>query len=252
MVGTQEKGFVNVEITAASPGGHSSMPPPHTAVGAVAAAVRELEEHPMPTRITGATRSSFEFLAPEMPFVPRLVLANLWLLGPLAERRFADDPAGNARIRTTTAATMIAGGVKENVLPLQARAVVNFRILPGDTVAGVLDHVRRTVGPGVRVAREGSHAIDPSAEASPDSPEFRLLQRTVAEALPGTLVAPNLLSGGTDTRHYERLSPAIYRFLPVHLEARDLTRIHGTDERVAVADYAAAVGFYGRLLRNVS
>jgi carboxypeptidase PM20D1 len=228
------------------------MPPPHTAIGAVAAAVQALEENQMPTRITGATRASFAYLAPEMTFGQKLILANLWLFGPLAERDFASKPAGNARIRTTTAATLISGGVKENVLPLRARAVVNFRILPGDTVAGVLDHVRQIAGPGVKVAQQGTHAVDPSPESDPAAAEFRLLQRTVSEVLPDAVTAPNLLSGGTDTRHYESLTRNVYRFLPIRMTAEDLSRLHGTNERVKIEDYAAAIHFYVCLVRNAA
>jgi len=256
LVGTEEKGFVNIELTADSPGGHSSMPPPHTAIGLVAAAVQALEAHPMPSRITGATRASFAYLAPEMTFGQKLILANLWLFGPLAERDFASQPAGNARIRTTTAATLISGGVKENVLPLRARAVVNFRILPGDTVASVLAHVRNevrnSVGSGVKVSQQGTHAVDPSPESDPAAPEFRLLQRTVSETLPGAVTAPNLLSGGTDTRHYEMLTRNVYRFLPIRMTDEDLSRLHGTNERVRIDDYATAVRFYMRLMRNAA
>jgi carboxypeptidase PM20D1 len=251
MVGTAEKGYVNVELTAQATGGHSSMPPPHTAIGEVAAAVHALEEHPMPPHVSGATRDSFETLAPEMPFVPRLILSNLWLFGPLIEKQAESDPPANARLRTTTAATMISGGVKENVLPSGARAVVNFRILPGDSVAGVLDHVRKTVGPGVKVAQEGLQATEPSPTADMTAPEFQLIQRTVAEVFPGTLVAPNLLSGGTDSKHYQRLTRNVYRFLAVPMEAKDLPRLHGTDERVGIEGYAGAVRFFARLLRNV-
>jgi len=248
LVGTAEKGYVNVELTARSRGGHSSMPPPHTAIGEVAAAVHALEEHPMPSRIAGATRDSYETLAPEMPFVTRVVLSNLWLFGPLIELQAASDPAANARLRTTTAATIISGGVKENVLPLGARAVVNFRILPGDSVASVLEHVRKTVGPGVKVALEGLQATEPSPTSDTGAPEFRLLQSTVAEVFPGTLVAPNLLSGGTDSKHYQRLTRNVYRFLAIAVGKEDLERIHGTNERVGIDAYAGAVRFFVRLL----
>src|SRR4029453_18154488 len=156
LVSTAEKGYVSVELVAEDSGGHSSMPPRHGAIGKLAAAVESLENHPMPARIAGATKASFDYLAPEMPFGPRLVLANLWLFGPLAEKQFAADPAGNARIRTSTAATVFQAGVKENVLPHRARAVVNFRILPGDSIAAVLRHVRETVGPGIRVTPTGA------------------------------------------------------------------------------------------------
>jgi carboxypeptidase PM20D1 len=250
MIGTAEKGSVSVELVAEDPGGHSSMPPRHGAIGKLAAAVEKLEDHPMPARIDGATKRSFEYLAPEMPFVPRLVLANLWLFEPLAERQFAAEPAGNARIRTTTAATIFQAGIKENVLPHRARAVVNFRILPGDSVAAVLRHVRETVGPDIRVNPTGVVKSEPSPESDTRAPAFALIQRTVAQLFPEALVAPNLLSGGTDTKHYLRLSRNVYRFLPIRMKAEDLGRLHGTNERVGVENFGEIVRFYAQLLRN--
>ncbi|MFP5285125.1 MAG: M20/M25/M40 family metallo-hydrolase, partial [Thermoanaerobaculia bacterium] len=250
MIGTAEKGYVSVELVAQAEGGHSSMPPSTTAIGKLAEAVRRLEENPMPARIDGATKRSFEYLAPEMPFGTRMVLANLWLFGPLAARQFGADPASNARIRTTTAATVFQGGVKENVLPSRARAVVNFRILPGDTIEGVLRHVRETVGPDLKVAVTGSFPTEPSPESDVRAPEFGVLQRTIAQVFPGVLVSPNLLSGGTDTKHYRKLSRNVYRFVPARVREKDLARVHGTDERIAIENYGEAVHFYAQLLRN--
>jgi carboxypeptidase PM20D1 len=250
LVGTAEKGSMSVELVAESEGGHSSMPPAHTAIGRVAAAIEKLEDNPMPARIDGATKRSFEFLAPELPFGQRLVLANLWFFDPIAKRSFAADPAGNARIRTSTAATIFQAGVKENVLPHQARAVVNFRILPGDTGASVLQHVRDTVGPGIHVARKGRFSSEPSPESDVEAPAFQLLQKTLVQTVPHVVVAPNLLSGGTDTRHYEGLSRDVYRFLPIRINGEDLKRLHGTNERVGIGSYAEAVRFYAQLIRN--
>jgi carboxypeptidase PM20D1 len=250
LVGTAEKGSMNVELVAESEGGHSSMPPAHTAIGRLASAIEQLEDNPMPARIDGATKRSFDFLAPELPFSQRLVLANLWLFDPIAKHAFAADPAGNARIRTTTATTIFQAGVKVNVLPHQARAVVNFRILPGDTGASVLQHVRDTVGPGIRVARKERFVSEPSPESDVNAPAFRLLQTTLVQTVPHVVVAPNLLSGGTDTRHYESLSPNVYRFLPIRINGEDLKRLHGTNERVGVESYGEAVRFYAQLIRN--
>jgi carboxypeptidase PM20D1 len=250
LISTAEKGYVSVELVAESSGGHSSMPPRHGAIGKLAEAVEKLEGHPMPARITGTTRASFDYLAPEMSFGPRLLLANLWLFGPLVERQFASNPATNARIRTTTAATVFQAGVKENVLPHRARAVVNFRILPGDTVAGVLRHVRETVGPEIRASITGVAKSEPSPESATGAPAFGLIQRTLVQTFPRIVVAPNLLSGGTDTKHYLPLSRNVYRFLPVRMKAEDLGRFHGTNERVGVANYGEMVRFFGQLLRN--
>jgi carboxypeptidase PM20D1 len=251
LISTAEKGYLSLELRVRSRGGHSSMPPPHTAIGILAAALTRLEEHPMPARIAGATAESFAFLAPEMPFAPRVVLANLWLFEPLALSSFTATPEANARVRTTAAITQVEGGVKDNVLPAEARAVVNFRILPGDTIAGVQEHVRRTLAdPRVSVGVFGPTTSEPSAESSTASPAFQLLARTVREVLPGVLVAPNLLSGATDSRHYGQLGSPPYRFAPMRLTATDLARIHGTDERLAVANFAEIVRFYAQLLRN--
>ncbi|HEY7213736.1 MAG TPA: M20 family peptidase [Thermoanaerobaculia bacterium] len=250
LISTAEKGYVSVELVAEDAGGHSSMPPRHGAIGKLAAAIERLEDNPMPARIDGATERSFEYLAPEMPFGPRLVLANLWLFDPLAKRQFAADPPGNARIRTTAAATIFAAGVKENVLPHRARAVVNFRILPGDTIADVLRHVRETVGSGIHASPTGVARNEPSPESDTGAPGFALIQRTLAQILPGTIVAPNLLSGGTDTKHYARLSRNVYRFLPIRMKEEDLGRLHGTNERVGVENYGEIVRFYAQLLRN--
>jgi carboxypeptidase PM20D1 len=252
LVGTAEKGYLSVELVARSEGGHSSMPPPHSAIGLLAAAVEKLEDHPLPARIEGATRRSYQYLAPEMPFGPRMALANLWLFSPLLERQAAADPAANARIRTTTAATIFQSGVKENVLPHEARAVVNFRILPGDTIQGVLRHVRDTVGPGIRVSATGDANSEPSPEADVRAPEFSMVQRTLAQTFPDALVSPNLLSGGTDTKRYLSLTRNVYRFVPMRLKPEDLKRIHGTNERLGIANYGEIVRFYAQLIRNGS
>jgi carboxypeptidase PM20D1 len=250
LIGTAEKGYVSIDLVAKAVGGHSSMPPRHTAIGRLATVIHRLEEDQMPARIDGATRKSFEYLAPEMPFGPRLFLSNLWLFGPLAERSFSADPAANSRIRTTTAATIVHAGVKENVLPLEARAVVNFRILPGDSVEDVLEHVRAHAGPEVQVSARRTTATEPSPESAVESPAFRLIQTTIRQVFPGTLVSPNLLGGGTDTKHFQGMTPNIYRFLPVRIQREDLARVHGTNERIGVENYAGVVRFYVQLIRN--
>jgi len=254
LIGTAEKGYLSLEIVVRAPGGHSSMPPPHTAIGILAVALARLESRPMPARIAGATAESYAFLAPELPFGPRAFLGNLWLFRPLAVRVLAASPASNATLRTTTAITIVQAGVKDNVLPPEARAVVNFRILPGDSIAAVEAYVRRAIADRrVVVGRYGNTATEPSAESPTAAPGFQLLARTVREVAPGVVVAPNLLSGATDSRHYATLLGVLpYRFVPMRLGAADLARLHGTDERLGVANFAEIVRFYAQLLRNAA
>jgi carboxypeptidase PM20D1 len=253
LIGIAEKGYVTVELTAQGEGGHSSMPPGATAVGILATGLTRLEARQMPRAIRGPTADMFDYLGPEMPFAPRLVMANRWLLGGMLSALFGQTPQGNALLRTTTAPTVLQAGVKENVLPSTARALVNFRILPGDSVATVLEHVRRTVDdPRIGVRALETTFSNPSPVTPVAAEPFQLLARTIRQVVPGTVVTPWLVVGATDSRHYARLTPNVLRFVGATIGKDDLRRVHGTDERVGVREYADAVRIYIQLLRNAA
>ena len=252
LVGIAEKGYLNLELIAESSGGHSSMPPNETAIGILSQAVRRLEGHPFRMSLTEATRAMLLTLGPELPFAQRLAMANLWLFEPLVVRQFGADVRGASLLRTTTATTMLRAGTKANVLPIRATAVVNFRILPGDDVASVTEHARRTIDDARVSIRALADAWEPSPASDPSGPAFGELEKTIHEIFPGAIVTPYLVVGGTDARFYARLSPNVFRFTPVRLAAGDVARLHGTDERLAVESYADAVRFYVRLLENTT
>ena len=251
LIGIAEKGYVSIELTVQSLGGHSSMPPKQTAIGILSTAIQNLERNQFPAEITGATGQLFAYLGPEMPLTERIVFANLWLFGWLVERHVVTSSLTNALVRTTTAATMFEGGVKENVLPTQARAVINFRILPGETVQGVIDHVRKTIGdPRITITPLKKVLSEPSAVSTPESFSFETLHRTIRQIFPDVIVAPWLVVGATDSRHYAQLSDNIYRFVPIQMRPEDTRRFHGTNERIGVENYQDCVRFFMQLIRN--
>jgi carboxypeptidase PM20D1 len=251
-VAVAEKGYITIEISATHAGGHSSTPPGETAVSIVADAVARLHENPFPTRLEGATGMMLDFAGPEMPLGPRVALSNRWLFGPVIRRQFSSTPATSAVIRTTTAATMIDGGVKDNVLPTRATARVNFRILPGETRKTVLARVREIVDHPAIELRVMPMASDPSSVTRADTAEFRLLQRTIGEVFPGVLAAPGLSIGATDSRHFQPLALSTFRFIPLRVSSGDLARIHGVNERIGAANYIEIVRFYIRLIENTA
>ena len=157
LVTVAEKGSLNLELVVEGDGGHSSVPPRHTAVGVLAGAIHRLERSPMPSAIDGTTRATIEYLGPELDFWLRLPLANLWLFGAPLRALASWDPVFDALVRTTTAATVFEGGTKSNVLPTAARAVVNHRIHPRDSVDAVIAHVR---------ARIDDERVPPRSQAS--------------------------------------------------------------------------------------
>ncbi len=252
LIAVGEKGFFTVELKVEGEGGHSSMPPKQTQAGILAAAITRLEASPSPASFDGPVGDFFDTLAPEMPFGPRLVLANRWLFGPVLKQQLLSVPATAATLRTTTAVTMLASGVKDNVLPNTAWAAVNFRIRPGETRESVLARVREVVAdPRVTVTgRDATLSSDPSVLSPVDAEGYRVIERTIRGVFPDTLVAPNVSNGASDSRFFTRICPQVYRFVPVILRAEDLPRIHGIDERVGVAAYADMVRFYRQLLKD--
>lgn len=251
LVSLAEKGYTSVELTVEHQGGHSSMPPPQTAVGIIAAAVHKLETHPFSAELREPASLMLDYLGPEMPPTQRVALANRWLTAPAVAWKFAANPTTNASVRTTTAATIIGGGIKDNVLPTKARAVVNFRILPGDSVDGVLEHVQRVVDDKrVHVSHDSGQSSEPSRVSSIESPAFETLHRTIREVFPDVLVSPALTVGATDSRHYEGIADDVYRFIPMRMYPDDLSRFHGTNERIGIDNYAEIIRFYVQLLRN--
>ena len=254
IVGVAEKGYVNVELLVEGAGGHSSAPPAQTNIGVLAEAVSELEEKPFPAHFEGPSRLMFDYLAPEMPFGQRMVFANLWLFKPVVQRFLAANPQTASMIRTTTAPTIIGGGVKANVLPISARALVNHRILPGETQASVLERDRRIVDDErVQVRIFGDEGVDPSPVSDTDGPAFRLLERTIRQVLPDehVLIAPFLVPGGTDAKYYSGRSPNVLRFIPAVLDTGAMERAHGTNERMSVEGLASTIRFFQQLIRNV-
>ena len=189
----------------------------------------------MPAEIDGVVATFLAHLAPELPIWARSVLANRWLFDPLLVRFFSESPPLNAMLRTTTAVTMFEAGVKENVLPIRARAVANFRIHPRNTIDDVRRHVKRVVDDnrirltvGVR-----STPRNPSSVSPVDSVPFKLLRRTIAETMPEAATVPYLVIGGTDARHYTALTENVYRFAPFVFGNDALRLAHGTNERTS-------------------
>ena len=252
LVGISEKGYLSVVLSATGQGGHSSMPPALTSIGRVARAVARLEAEPFPARLDGGIGSTLAYLAPAVPFGKRVVFANQWLFGFLLKKQLAAQPGTNAAIRTTTAPTISTGGDKDNVLPIGASATVNFRLLPGDSVAGVLRRVRQLINDPLVQVQPLKPGQEPSPVSGTDNAAFATLHRTINSVFPGVLVAPYTVLGATDARTYAHLCPqATYRFSPLPLNQAAIESIHGTNERISPAGYQQVVRFYAALIENM-
>ncbi|WP_228002566.1 M20 family peptidase [Nocardia australiensis] len=249
MVG--EKGYLTARFSVREVGGHSAMPGRRTAVGRIARAVSRIQDHPMPLRMTPIVVDMLRRLRPALPESRRRLLGVAGLATPLVTRVMAARPQTEALVRTTTAPTVISGGVKANVLPQHAEALVNFRILPGDSVRSVLEHCRKVVrDKGIRIEPFGISS-EPSLFDGP-GPGFDVIAGLAQAVVPGIAVTSGIVPGATDARHYDDLAATRCNFAPIVMTEADLATIHGTDERISLVNYARLIEFNRRLIDHLA
>lgn len=248
IIGIAEKGFVNVRLIVEQDGGHSSTPPSNTGPGVLAQAIVKLENNPFPTNLT-FTNLTFEKLAYYADTSAQIAMANQWLTGPIIESVLLSNSKTAASVRTTTAVTMLSGSSKSNVLPTKSTAVVNFRIMPGETVETVKSYVEQVIN-DPRVSLEVFMGSNPSAVSKTDNYGFALLEQTLREFDDEILVAPYMVQGGTDSKYFYKLSDAIYRFMRVKVDNELLSGMHGIDERIPVDDYIKGIQFFHEIIRK--
>lgn len=257
LIGVSEKGYVTLQVTASARGGHSSVPPRNSANIQLARALIALDENQMPADFSKPPLSDMMTgLGGDMPFMQKLAFSNLWLFGDFVESQFAASGEANAMIRTTTAPTMMSGSVKENVLPQNSTALVNFRIHPNDSVETVLAHVRDVISPFEGVSADVYEAGGIGSEASPVSPTdnraYSVLAAVAKSTGDGSPVAPALVLGATDARWTTEISDNVYRFAPSVLDSEDLSGFHGTNERLKVENLERLAVGYAQIMKAMA
>jgi len=242
LIATAEKGFLTLELTVTTNGGHSSMPTRENAIGTMATAIHNLENNQFEYKPIQASDELIEFIGPELPFLSKLVFANKWLFGGLILKGLNNH--------TTIAPTIINSGVKDNVLPTKAVAKINFRILPGETPEQVKEHVIKVINnEDIKVEIVVSNF--PSKVSSSDTEAFKILSKTIVDVMPGTVVSPGLTPGGTDTKHYTEIADYSYRFSPMEYTLGG-DGPHSVNEHITLKNYKNTLGFYYYFIKNIN
>jgi carboxypeptidase PM20D1 len=256
LVGVAEKGFLNLEVSVTGKAGHSSMPGRGTAAGALSRVLAEIEKRPFPLRLTPTVAGFFKAIAPHASAPMGRLFRLLRPLWPFLKGTLSASAAFDAQVRTTQAATMLRAGVVPNVLPAEARGVVNIRILHGDTVEGVIERVRAKAA---RVMPKGftlKIAPLPGGDANGPIPEARMpaglweeLASAVQDAVPDAVTAPFLVVGATDSRRFTGITDGIVRFMPALLTEEHIGLLHNVDERISLENYGRMISYYTRIMR---
>jgi carboxypeptidase PM20D1 len=219
-------------------------------VSLAAEAVRRIHEMPIEQSLEGGPAlGMMRALAPELSFTNRMAVSNEWLFGPMLRESMAGNPAARALLGTTVAPTMIDGGVRPNVLPGEATAMINFRIHPRDEAADLLRRARQAVADLDGVTVDWAEPPrDASSISSTTSTSYALLAALSGDILPDAPVAPALVLAGTDSRHYAGVAENVYRYQPVRFTNDDLEMPHGLNERISVENLERMIRFYVGLM----
>ena len=251
LIGTSEKGYVSLELSANIPGGHSSMPEEKNALATINRALVSLEENPLPYRLSPPLQGFVQHIGPHLSGFKKMAFANTWLFKSLIFNAYRQTAAGAALIHTTQVPTIFNAGVKDNIVPYRAQAVVNYRLLPGDTPEKILKRARKIVADTlVKIRIHQDLAIAASPVSAVDCDQFRKIASAIKSVNQSAIISPYLVLGATDARHFYEIADHVYRFSPIPIDKKDLSRIHGVNERVAIGAYQQAVDFYATLINS--
>lgn len=250
LIGIAEKGMLNIEYSVTEGGGHSSTPVRNTPIARLSRACVRMEKHPFDFTLTLPARKMLDTLARHSSFLYRIVFANLWCFAPILNLITGKSGGElNALMRTTTVFTQMDGSKGMNVIPPYARMVSNHRIIPGETVDGVVSRIKRTVN-DEKIEVKVLSGTNPSRVSVTDCDGWEALVKATSETWQDAIISPYLMLACSDSRHFSEVSDKVYRFSPMELTKEEREMIHGNNERIPISKIAKTVEFYIRLIKN--
>lgn len=251
VLGVTEKGYMDVKITARGKGGHSSTPPRNTPAARLYAFANEIErKRPFQKKLIPEVKEMFRQMAPAFSFPLRFLLGNLWLTAPLVKAAMPMvSPFGEALMATTCCFTQMKGSDAANVIPKEPYLIANLRCSVHQNCEESLK-VLKKYGKKYGLEFEVLMSRDASPVSDIHSKAYGFVEKTVRAHFPDAGVAPYLIMGGTDCRHFHALSDTALRFCPIRMTNAQNASCHAVDENVTLSALAEGVRFYKRLLKN--
>ena len=250
VINVAEKGSLTIQVIGKAEGGHSSMPSSKSSVGYLAEALLKLENNPVPGKLEGISLGLFDEVSKQMPFQYKILFANLWLFEPLINNFLSDSPTMNAVIRTTTAPTMLSASNRLNVLASEAVGTVNFRLHPRDNPEKIVNFVKDLISNENIEVKNLSAGTLASSVSDWETEGYRAISNSVREVYGDIIVAPGLMVGGSDSKHYAKAAKNSYRFNPFPLSANELSGLHGINERIKKDDFLNGIRSYIKIIQS--
>lgn len=247
-VGIAEKGPMDVELTVKGESGHSSQPPVHTAVGRLSKDICKIENRQFPMKTNYAVKAMFRAIAPHTPYIGKVILGNLWCFSPLVKAVCKKNKTAAALFRTSMAFTQLEGSKGANVLPAEAKAIVNIRLSQGETPASAIEHMRKAANdPNLSFRIVNYSNATPYAKA--EGKYWEAIKASIDRNFSNTVVSPYLMMGGTDSRFFNEIATEIYKFAPTLTGGGLLKTLHSDNERIRTDNLEPLIGFYTDLMK---
>lgn len=254
-VGVQsaEKVPVNVTVTATGTSGHGSVPLPDNAVVRLSQALVKIGAYQTPFQLTPVTETYFEQLStvtdPEIGKWMRALETPV--RADLAEKKLSEtSPVWNSMMRDTIAPTMLQAGIRPNVVPSEAQATLNIRLLPGNSIDGLLLKLKDVVN-DPKIAFHADTSIGEAAPSSSlDSQLFKTIQQAAQEEFSGAPVVPMMSTGATDSAYLRLRNVQAYGLLPFPLTEEDTLRMHADNERIPLDSFRKGIEFLYRVVSD--
>ncbi|MCL2867388.1 MAG: M20/M25/M40 family metallo-hydrolase [Clostridia bacterium] len=251
LLGVLEKGYGTIQFIARGKGGHASTPPPRSPIARLSAFIYYMETcPPFIKKIPDAVIHMLRALAPRTRLPIRLLFSHPRLFAPILKRLlWRNGPKSAAMLQTTCAFTMQEGSRAANVLPETASVTANMRFMPHQPMEESIKLVTR-IAQKFDLETKVLYANDASPQTSCDGDGFDYVRSVVQRVFPQAAVAPYIMVGGTDSRHFSHSCPHVIRFSPAALSAEQLAAIHGLDEHVSINALGDTVLFYRELIKG--
>jgi acetylornithine deacetylase/succinyl-diaminopimelate desuccinylase-like protein len=241
-----------VKLTARGVPGHGSTANEGAAGQRLVRALARVLDMPHELRVTPDVARMFARMAPLAPKDEQRSwreLRGALALNPQFRERFLADPGRRALVQNTVAVTMLHGSDSPNVVPAEASATIDARLLPGESCPAFVDRMAGAIDDPI-VALDVT--LDFPAAASPvDSPLMHAIERVAARAKPEGLVVPRVISGFTDAHYFRALGITAYGFVPRRLRLQDSLGIHGPNERISLDNLALGIETTVRILEEL-
>jgi acetylornithine deacetylase/succinyl-diaminopimelate desuccinylase-like protein len=253
MIDISEKTGLPLRLTARSSPGHGSMPWPTTAPHRLVGALARLLAAERAPRVLPEVREFFGKLGRVLPGDAGRGFDDIErsLRDPAFRQRFLADRWYAAMVRTTFAVNMLKASEKRNVIPPEAVAEVDCRVLAGDDPEEVVHWVTDVVAdPHVTVEAVAPPKVPNMSP--PDTELYKSLAATLQRRVPGAVVAPRIMTGFTDNWIFRGAGLQAYGFSPILAGDEDARRVHGNDERVSLENVRQGARLYTEMLLEMA